>query len=229
MPKFNPPTKSNNKNVPAKKAQALGVPLIVEPKCKVCQSPHRHVIDQMLVGGAYTYSEIERQFVFAGIPRRSISAHAQKHLGFEETAIREVIEREAATARRNHEEGISRLVTKTAYLELALQKAWDVLIKDIAIVEPKDAVKVIETLQRLQDNNQEAALDELRVQFNMFMQAVKEVVERDKWEDIVGRTADLLRASGRQVEFEETTGNDGDFVEVSPKELEAVVDAQVVG
>jgi len=185
----------------------------------------------MLVGGALTYSEIERQFVFAGIPRRSISSHAQKHLGYEETAIREVIEREAATARRNHEEGVSRLVTKNAYLELALQKAWDALIKDIAIVEPKDAVKVIETLQRFQDNNQEAALDELRVQFNMFMQAVKEVVERDRWEDIVGRTADLLRASGRTVDFDKAGEPQADegFTEISPKELEEVIsDVQVV-
>lgn len=225
MPKFNQPTQPNKPRVPAKKSQALGVPLIIEPKCKVCQSPHRHVIDQMLVGGALTYSEIERQFVFAGIPRRSISSHAQKHLGYEETAIREVIEREAATARRNHEEGVSRLVTKNAYLELALQKAWDALIKDIAIVEPKDAVKVIETLQRFQDQNQEAALDELRVQFNMFMQAVKEVVERDRWEDIVGRTADLLRASGRTVDFDEG----GDTEELTPAQLEAqIVDAEVV-
>ena len=217
---------------PAKTVQGRGknkMPLIKEPRCKVCQSPHRTLVDQMLVSGL-SYSEIERQFAFAGIPRRSISTHKDSHLGYEEAAIREVIERSAIADQKNYDVGVQRLVTKNAYLEVALQKGYDALVKNETLVEPKDAVKIIEQLQKLQDANQGEALDELRVQFQMFMQAVKELVERSRWEDIVARTADLLRASGRSVDWDRTD----DEAEKTPgqvvAELQAVevVEAEVV-
>lgn len=218
---------------PGKQVQGRGankMPLIREPRCKVCQSPHRALVDQMLVAGL-SFSEIERQFAFAQIPRRSISTHKDSHLGYEEAAIREVIERSAIADQRNYEEGVGRLVTKNAYLEVALQKAYDSLIKNETMVEPKDAVKVIEQLQKLQDQNQGEALDELRVQFQMFMQAVKELIERDRWEDVVARTADLLRASGRTVDWDRAD----EEVEKTPGEVvaelqaaEVVVEAEVV-
>lgn len=212
MPKF------DNNNPSGRTIATKRVPLIKEPRCKVCQSPHRQLIDQMLVGGL-TYSEIERQFAFASIPRRSISAHKDKHLGYEEAAIREVIEREAKKTQMNYEEGVSRLVSKNTYLEVALQKAYDALINNTTIVEPKDAVKVIEQLHKLQDEHQGVAMDELRIQFQMFMQAVKELVERDRWESIVGRTADLLRSTGHTVDFEEDK-------EQTPAEMVAAITAQ---
>lgn len=216
MPKFNkpapPPTHQGQKP-----SRPTKIPLIVEQKCLVCKSVHRHLVDQMLVAGL-SFSEIERQFEFAGLKRRSIANHKDKHLGYEEAAIREVIEREATNAQRNFEEGKSRLITKNAYLEVALQKAYDALIKDMTVVEPKDAVKVIEMLQRMQDSHHDVMIDELRIQFQMFMQSVKELVEREKWESIVGRTADLLRSSGYTIDFEEE------------KQIEAgeIVEAEVV-
>lgn len=222
MPKYNDPGGKPRK--PAPKTQKGGVPLIAEPRCKVCQSPHRHLVDQLLVAG-HSYSEIERQFEFAKIPRRSISSHAEKHLGYEEAAIREVIEREAAAAQRNFEEGKQRLVTNTSYLEIARQKAYDALLDKSVIVEPKDAVKIIEMLEKFQERHQAVALDELRVQLQMFIQAVKEVVPRTDWESIVGRTAELLRASGREVPFD-TTEDEEEFKELTPAEV--VTDAQVV-
>jgi hypothetical protein len=223
MPRFN--NSSGGQRKPTKKTQAGGIPLIVEPRCKVCQSPHRNLVDQMLVAGL-SYSEIERQFAFASIPRRSIAKHKDLHLGYEEAAIRAVIEKEAIAAQQNFEEGVTRLVTKNSYLEIALQKAYDALIKDDVTVEPKDAVKVIEQLQKLQEQNQAVALDELRVQLQTFIQAVKEVVPKGDWESIVNRTADLLRASGREVPFaEEVPPEEEDFKELKPAE---VVDAQVI-
>jgi hypothetical protein len=180
----------------------------------------------MLIAGL-SYSEIERHFGFANISRKSIASHKDKHLGYEDAAIREVIEREAQAAQRNYEEGVTRLVTKNTYLEVALQKAYDALINNDAIVEPKDAVKVIETLQKLQNENQDVALDELRIQFQMFMQAVKELVERERWESIVGRTADLLRATGREVDFTQSEEEEKTPAEAVAA-LTEVVEAEVI-
>jgi hypothetical protein len=200
------------------KTQAGGVPVINEPRCKVCQSPHRRLIDKMLVLG-HTYSEIERNFEFAKIPRKSIALHKEKHLGYEDAGVRAIIESEAAAARENHEEGVSRIVTKQAYLKVALQKGYDAVLNDDTMVEPKDAVKIIELLQKMEEQTQSAAMDELHAQFQFFMQAVKEVVQQERWEEIVGRTAELLKGSGRDVEWTKTT---------AAGELEEVVDAEVV-
>lgn len=218
--------------MPSKSMQKVGkgkMPIIKEPRCKVCQSPHRSLVDQMLVAGL-SYSEIERQFQFAQIPRRSIANHKDSHLGYEEAAIREVIERSAIADQKNYDEGVQRLVTKNAYLEVALQKGYDALVKNEAMVEPKDAVKIIEQLQKLQDQNQGEALDELRVQFQMFMQSVKELVVRDRWEDIVARTADLLRASGRTVDWDRDEEEEKTPAEVVAQleSAEVVVEAEVV-
>jgi len=220
MPKFNDPAQPNKVGKPGAPKTASGVPLIIEPKCLVCKSPHRHLVDKMLVAGL-TYSEIERQFAFAGIKRRSIANHKENHLGYEEAGIRSIIEQEALAAQRNHEEGVSRVITKNAYLEVAMQKAYDQLLDGSIDVPVADAVKVIEQLQKLQEQNQNVALDELQVQFQMFMQAVKELIERDKWSEIVGRTAELLRATGRDVPW-----SDGN--EKEPVAIEEVVDAEVV-
>lgn len=219
MPKWH--NEQGGSRVPAKKVLKGGIPIVTESRCKVCTSPHRNAIDRLLASG-FTYSEIERQFNSA-VPRRSISHHAKEHLNYEEAAIREVIEREALNAQRNYDEGVSRLVTKNGYLEVALQKAYDALVNNSTTVEPKDAVKVIETLTRLQEQGQTVALDELRVQFQYFMQAVKETIPKDQWENIVDRTADLLRSSGRSVEWEKAQATDLDVTQI-----EEVVEAEVV-
>jgi hypothetical protein len=220
MPKF--VDEAGKEKLPVKKVLKGGIPIVHEPRCKVCTSPQRNSIDKMLAAG-FTYSEIERQFG-GNIPRKSISGHSQKHLNYEQAAIREVIEKEAVNAQQNYDMGVSRLVTKNAYLEVALQKAYDALVNNDTMVEPKDAVKVIEMLQRLQDQNQTVALDELRVQFQYFMQAVKETIPKEQWESIVDRTADLLRSSGRNVDW-----GQADEVELVPAELEEIVDAEVIG
>lgn len=226
MPKFNDPGNPGKSRQVARKTQQGGIPVIVEPKCLVCNSPHRHLVDKMLVAGM-TYSEIERQFEFAGLKRRSISNHKDKHLGYEEAGIRAIIEQEALAAQRNYEDGVSRVVTKNAYLEVALQKAYDALLTNATVVEPKDAVKIIEQLQKLQEQGHGVALDELQLQLQMFIQAVKEVVAKEHWEIIVGRTAELLRASGREVPWDEATVDD--YSEQTPAEAIAeITEASVV-
>ncbi len=173
-----------------------GVPMIIEPRCKVCTSQHRHVIDHMLVSG-YNFSQIARHFDFAGIDRRSIANHKDKHLSYEEAAIRAVIEREAMIAGKNHEEGVERAITKQSYLEVALQKAYDQLANNLVEIPVGDAVKLIETLTKLEAQYADVAVDEMRVQFNAFMQAVKEVCPPEMWEAIRGKTHDILEQAGR--------------------------------
>ena len=217
MPKFDgfkePKPEKNGKSITKPKT----APVIIDKRCKVCQSSYRQVIDQMLASGV-SYSEIERQFEFAAIPRRSISNHKDKHLGYEEAAIRAVIERQAMMDHRNFEEGVERLVTKQAYLEVALQKAYDQLIDNVVDIPAADAVKIIEQIQKLESQHQGVAVDELRVQFNAFLQAVKEIAPQELWPRIRDRTHDLLKASGRTL----------DFAEAEKQETQELQEAEVV-
>lgn len=214
--------RSATSKLPAQITTAAGVPVIIEPKCKVCQSPHRHAIDNMIIGG-YTYSEIERQFAAFGIPRRSISNHHNAHLSYEDAAIRAVIEREAMMAQKNFDEGVERLVTKQTYLEVAMQKAYDQLINGMVEIPAGDAVKIIDQLQRLEAQHHDVAIDELRVQFNAFMQAVKETVPTDLWEKVRDRTHEILKQMNRSGMVVTPTPED-----VTDPEPLAIAEAEVV-
>lgn len=199
MPKFELPEKAEK--APPKGPTKTDIPVIYEPRCNVCTSPYRNAIEKMLVAGG-TFSEIARQFEFAGIERRSISRHKDKHLNYEDAGIRQIIERQAFMARQNFEEGKERVITKQAYLQVALQKAYDQLLENISEIPVKDAVSVIEMLQKMESQKYDVQVDELQVQFNAFLQAVKEIVPKEHWEGVVARTHELLKASGRSVDFD---------------------------
>jgi CYTH domain-containing protein len=203
MPKFELPQKAGGQKGPPEKPK-LELPAIHEPRCKVCTSPYRNAIEKMLVAGG-TYSEIARQFEFAGIERRSIAGHKEKHLNYEEAGIRQIIERQALMAQKNFEEGKERVITKQAYLQVALQKAYDQLLDNISEIPVKDAVSVIEMLSKMESQRYDVQVDELQIQFNAFLQAVKEVVPKEYWEGAVTRTHELLKASGRSVDFDNST------------------------
>lgn len=144
-----------------------------------------------------SYSEISRIFSVQGakIDRRSISNHAQEHLNYEEAAIRRIIEQEAQDASENLEDGIKGAVTRRVYLNVGLQKALEALLSGDTVVEPKDAIAIIQLLDKLDTQTEGAALDELRVQFNAFVQAIREIAPPDMWHQILTRTKELLDAT----------------------------------
>ncbi len=106
-------------------------PLPFEPRCEVCTSPYRHFIDSMLVKGGYSYVYIANTVPGKGdkkIDRRSVANHAKKHLGFQEQALRALLEEEADMAEQNYEEGVRGAITHRGVLEIAVRKAYDDII-----------------------------------------------------------------------------------------------------
>ncbi len=83
-------------------------PVIHEPRCHVCTSPHRHFIEGLLIKGAnYLWiSENVPGQEGSVIDRRSVSNHAKKHMSYQDSAIRAILEEEANTAAQNYEEGV---------------------------------------------------------------------------------------------------------------------------
>lgn len=165
-----------------------------EPRCAVCKSRYRHAIEKMIALGT-GYSEISRNFG-EEIERRSISAHAKKHLNYEQAAIREIIEHEANEVRANYEEGLHGAVMYRSYLSTAIKRAWDDLVEGNVRIDPAVAVQLIQQLDKFDKESKGAAVDELRFQFNAFMQAVKDVCPRENWEQIVSRTNEILATQG---------------------------------
>lgn len=192
MPEFRKPDKPKKDGGGDK--ELLHIPQSwTEPRCHVCMSKYRRAIDRMIALGT-AYSEISR--VFGGeIDRRSISNHAKKHLPYEEAAVRQIIDHEAEAAQENAEQGIRGALARRAYLNTALHKAFEALLAGDVVVEPKDAIAISQLLDKIDSQVEGAALDELRLQFNAFVQAIREVCEPEVWQRILDRTKQILNLS----------------------------------
>ena len=175
---------------------------IVEPRCHVCQSKNRKAIDKLLARGT-NYSELERIF---DIDRKSISRHADRHLNYEDAAIQEIIREEARAAETNHEEGVRGVLMRKVYLNTALHKAMEALLDGDVVPEPRDAVAIIERLEKLDEKTQEVALDEIRIQFFAYLQAMKEIIPQEYLPQVQQRTKELVEA--QQTNLKSLTAGD---------------------
>ena len=171
---------------------------IVEERCHVCTSPYRRAIDRMLAMGT-GYTEISRVFNNE-IDRRSISNHDKKHLGIEDAAVRRIIEHEMASAQESVEDGIQGAVARRVYLQTALQKAMEALVTGDATIEPKDAVNIIQLLEKLDTQTEGAQVEELKRQVTAYMQSMKEICPPEMWGAIVDRTNEILGVGPKQIE-----------------------------
>lgn len=189
MPKFEPKPKAQS----AEPSPKPGIPMIVEPRCNVCKSQHRPAIDKLLAAGI-GFTEISRSFNFE-IDRRSIATHADKHMNYEDAAVRQIIEYEARQASENLEDGVKGVLARKAFLETALHKVHQAVLAGEAEVEVRDAIGIIQQLDKMDSTTQSAAVDEIRMQFNAFLQSMKEIVPQEDWERILSRTREILEAS----------------------------------
>lgn len=185
MPKFEKATKKGGNNLPAKVPDSQ----VDEPRCHVCQHKKRHLIDKHLIRGV-KFAEISRIF---GIDRRSVSRHYKLHLNIEDAAITRIIEREASIMGEDFEEGIQGVLARKVYLETALKKAQDALINEDITVEPKDAVAIIEKLDKMESESSEAIISQMKIELAAYIQAMKEVVPSEMWQDIQTRMMELVQ------------------------------------
>lgn len=160
---------------------------ITESRCHVCQHGQRHAIDRLVAIGT-SYSEIERIF---DVSRKSVASHADKHLNIEDAAIRTIVMREAEKVQANIETGVTGIINDRLYLEVALQKAMDALLSGTTIVEPKDAVAIIQLKQKLDSDHSGAITESYQLQFNIIVQAVIETSPPELWQRIQERAQQL--------------------------------------
>lgn len=158
--------------------EEVAVPQKFDPRCKVCQQQpqRRRIIERLAIMPNVSFVEIEQTF---GIPRRSISNHAKEHLNYEEAAIRRLIEHEASALKEDAEEGVKGALQRRVFMSAYVQRSLEALLNGQLELTAKDALSAIQLQDKLDQMSGGAAIDEINLQFNAFLQAFRELSQYD--------------------------------------------------
>lgn len=176
-------------------------PEIYEPRCHVCTSPHRRYIETLLIKGA-NYVWISQNVPGqdeSKIDRRSVSNHAKNHMGYDDAATRAILEAEAEQIAQNYEEGVKGAITHRGVLEVAARKAFEDIVNGVVSVEPRDLIAIINTIEKMDEQTEMVAVNQLRAQVNAFVEAIRAETDPDTWERIHQRFRNIMRADGHEL------------------------------
>jgi hypothetical protein len=178
---------------------------IFEPRCGVCVHPYRDWIEMMLIRGS-TYKGLQdRVPPNAGhkrLDRRSISNHHKNHMDLRDAALRAILEREAEIQGEDWEEGVTDAITKRGVLEIALRKGYEDILSGAVTVEPRDLIQITKVLADMDTHQHQVGLDEIRVQMQMFIQAIREVCDVETQNQIGKKVKQLRKKDGIQKQIE---------------------------
>lgn len=159
------------------------LPIISEPRCNVCKSDFRPLIDRM-IAGPYSYAAIARQFrgkdnYLSGSQdavRKSIERHAKTHVTVRDQAIREIIEKRALEHDMLVDETKSTWLTTEGLLELYLQKGYEQITKDGVWVRHQDVLEAVKMVEEMKRDTIGEQVELLKRQVAAISRAVREVV-----------------------------------------------------
>jgi hypothetical protein len=179
----------------------MAPPRIFEPRCSVCKHPHRDWIESILVRGSISYKGIAER-VTPSLDRRSISHHYKNHMDLQDAALVAIIEEEARLDGRNLDEDLRGAITKRGALEVALRKGYEDIVNGITTVEPRDLIQIAKVLGDMDSNAYQTGLDEMRAQVQIFIQAIKDVCDRDTQAAIGQRVKELRKRENIEGQIE---------------------------
>lgn len=193
--------RGDDRNALERAIAAAAPPIVNEPKCHVCQSPHRLWIERQLLQGR-AYLAIERSMP-NGPDRRSISNHYKNHMALDQAAVRALLEEEADLVHQNYEEGVKGAITHRGMLEVLARKAYQDAMDNLTTVEPRDMIQILRALNDLNEGSGTAAVEEAKMAINIFKTALQDVLLKGEGGDIVTREvgSQLLVAIGHRIEL----------------------------
>jgi hypothetical protein len=153
---------------------------ITEPRCGICKSTHRNDVDRYLSLGL-SQAEVCRFFdAYDGtkFSQKAMSIHTRKHLALHAHAVRSILEDEAKEIVGNIDDVKGFLLTKKATLKIGLQKAFESMMSGETLVEPDVMLKIIDKLESWERDDLSTTTDEMKREFNAFVNAVKYMFER---------------------------------------------------
>ena len=175
---------------------------ITEPRCKVCQYPHRREIDMMLATG-WSQASVRRYWNAIENPdddgeffsTNSLSRHARNHLDIRDAAITKIV------AERARQEGIDVavvegfLLTKAGVAETIVAEGIRSLHDGHTTAEVRDVLAAVKLIKELEENRLAVAEEEMIKEIKAFTTAVKKNVPEDLWDLILADfEAELHRA-----------------------------------
>lgn len=180
--------------------KAMSPDRVSEPRCHVCQHAYRGWIEMMLVRGIAYKTIADR--ANPKVDRRSLSNHHKKHMNLDDAALRWIIEEEAKLEGRNFEDGVGDAITKRAVLEVALRKGYHDIVSGVTTAEVRDVIQIAKVLGEMDLHQHQIGLDEMRVQVQIFIQAIQDVCDADTQGAIRERVKFLRKGEGVDVQIE---------------------------
>jgi hypothetical protein len=176
------------------------LPIVTEPRCNVCKSEFRPLIDRM-IAGPYSYSAIARQFRgkdrhLAGnveAVRKSIERHAKSHVTIRDQAIREIVESRAMEAGLMVDDMKNSFLTAEALLELYMQKGFEQVTKEDTWVRHQDILEAAKQFREMKKDTVFEEVESMKKQVWALSQAVRETVPEYLQPKILERAYELLR------------------------------------
>lgn len=166
---------------------------VYEPRCRVCTSGDSILmnVNRALAEG-YTYMDVLRlvepfnRNLEKKITYTSIRNHQKRHMPFEASAMREILEERANRAEKDFVEGKTRIVTAAGYAEVMMHKAFDRLINDQEPVTIEQGLKAAQVLESLTANDESQNLaEEMFSKLGRIIDAVKKVSTPDQIRQIM--------------------------------------------
>lgn len=170
-----------------------------EPRCRICRNEEfNSPINKMLANGL-TYAEIERMLapMNRSLPPRQrvgyeqIRNHAAKHFATDNAAqavYRQRLEKRAEEAGVDFVNGVGTAVTPLALFDVILQKGYEKAVEQTTDVPLDLSMRAAEKLHDISQSGQDEKYERLQSQFYAMVQAVRQVVPEQYWEEIVRRT-----------------------------------------
>lgn len=160
-----------------------------DPRCKTCTHEFRRMIDKLIVTPNISYREIAKLY---GISHNSVINHAAKHLDYTLQSIQNIIADEAAINQADISDGVRGETARNVFLKSYLQKTTEALLDGDLNLSGKEAMAAIEMLHKQEEQQFARQLQTLSMQFEAYMQAMKEIVTPDVWYLVVERTKEII-------------------------------------
>lgn len=176
------------------------LPVISEPRCRICRSDFRPLIDRM-IAGPYSYAAIARQFIgkdneLSGSNhealRKSIERHAKQHVTVRDQAVREIIEQRAIERGLLVDEQKNMLLTSEALLELYVQKGFEQITKEGTWVRHQDVLEAVKMVEEMRRDTIVEQVEMLKKQVQAISTAVREIVPPDMHPALIERAKELF-------------------------------------
>jgi hypothetical protein len=207
------------------KERDIAPPIVIEPRCHVCQSSYREFIEESLVKG-HSYERIAKRIPpdesGKKIDRRSISHHFKEHMDLQRTAIREELEEEAKALQQNVEQGALGAKTDRGILKVLVAKGFDDVIRGVSTVEPKDLIQIIKLLNELNNNASTTRAEENEIALRTFVRAIENVCSPETIKMIVTEAERIRNIDDVEFAMEGVIiRDDRQATQTAPLELEA--------